>query len=192
MTIRLDKYLALLGIVRNEWKEIVLKLTATTRQLANTGQLVPLAPLVTFFGPGSCSCLAKIGSRLMLQAWLELLQAAVLAGITIWLQLNAVAAAAAVPATGPHNLASAGADRDPSLPGGSGNWKEMEIPFPVFVAMANCEEFWNDMYRKFASNHSSSSLSSGSSDSCKRMYGSSGGCQKGSVAIGGSRGGSPV
>ncbi len=36
MTIRLDEYLALHLVVRNEWKEIVLKVTATARQLANT------------------------------------------------------------------------------------------------------------------------------------------------------------
>ncbi len=189
----------LLRVVRNKWKEIELKLTATGRQLANTDQLVPLAPLVTFFGQGSCLCLAKIGSRLVLRARLESRQAAVSAGITVWLELNAAAEAIVVPAIGLHSLASAGADVDPSLPGGSsssggsGDWKEMEIPFPVLVAMANCEDFWNDMYRKLASNHSlSSPSSSGSIGSRKRMHGSSGGSRKGSVAGGGSRGGSPV
>jgi hypothetical protein len=198
MTIQLDEYLALFRVVRNEWKEIELKLTATARQLANTDQLVSLTLLVTFFSQGSYLCLAKIGSRLVLRAWLELRQAAVSAGITFWLELNGAMAAATVPATGPHNLASAAADADPSLPGGSGSgggssdWKEMEIPFLVLVAMANCEDFWNDMYRKLASNCSSSSSLSGSSGSCKRTHSSSGGSRKGSVAGRGSRCGSPV
>jgi len=136
--------LALLRVVRTEWKDIELKLMATARQLAHTDQLVPLAPLVTFFGQGYCSCLAKIGSWLVLRARLESRQAAVSAGITVWLELNTVASVSATfSATGPHNLASAGADADPSLPGGgcgsggsSSDWKEMEIPFPVLVAMA--------------------------------------------------------
>ena len=109
MRIRLDEYLTLLGVVREEWKLLETGLTSAARQLSGLDQPMPIDPLMAYLGFGTCIERTRMGPRFVMHAFLESRYAAS-AGIRIQLEL--------LP-TSPSQVV-----------------QRMEVPFPTLVAMA--------------------------------------------------------
>jgi len=132
MTIGLDEYLALLQHMRTYWKEVETNLMAKVNQLNNM-EPVLIYPNVSYYGHGTCTYSAKIGSRLVFQASLESRHVARANGIKVWLE-------------------------QPTLEGNedasAGNLKDLEIPCSTLLAMANCEDFCSDLFQKWVNSHS--------------------------------------
>jgi hypothetical protein len=59
MRIRLDEYLTLLGLVREEWKLLETGLTSAARQLSGLDQPMPIDPLMAYLGFGTLRRLGR-------------------------------------------------------------------------------------------------------------------------------------
>jgi hypothetical protein len=123
LRIGLDEYLTLLGVVRDEWKQLETGLTSAARQLSDLDQPVSIDPLMQYLGFGTCIDGIRMGPRLVMRSFLESRFAAS-AGIRIQLELL------------------------PSSPGQV--VQRMEVPFPSLVAMATkSRSSLGDLYERW-------------------------------------------
>jgi hypothetical protein len=129
LRIGLDEYLTLLGVVRDEWKQLETGLTSAARQLSDLDQPVSIDPLMQYLGFGTCIDGIRMGPRLVMRSFLESRFAASV-GIRIQLELL------------------------PSSPGQV--VQRMEVPFPSLVAMATkSRSSLGDLYERWYNSLSS-------------------------------------